>query len=289
MSAGAVTTPIADITGLLFWFIFLFLLLSPTLNYTRMRNARLSVIRYFEEKYRMRLITLIHRQEKVAIFGVPVYRFIDIEDSEAVIRAIRNTPKNMVIALIIHTPGGLALAATQIAMALKKHPAKKIVVIPHYAMSGGTLISLAADEIWMDPNAVLGPVDPQLTIQQYGALPAPSIVKAAEIKGDKASDETLILADVARKAVKGMQDTVYNLLVDKMGEEKARELARIFTEGKWTHDHPITVDEAEKLGLPVKTEVPNEVYTLMELYPAPMMQRSGVEYIPRTAPVSSKK
>ncbi len=289
MSAGSVTTPIADVTGLLFWLIFFFLLLSPTLNYARLKNARLGLIRLFEQKYRMRLITLIHRQEKVSIFGVPVYRFIDIDDSEAVIRAIRGTPPNMPIALVVHTPGGLALAATQIAMALKRHPAKKVVIVPHYAMSGGTLISLAADEIWMDPNAVLGPVDPQLTIQQYGSLPAASIVKAVEMKGDKASDETLILADVARKSLKGMEETVYKLLVDKMGEDKARQIAKIMTEGRWTHDHPITVEEAKALGLPVKEGIPEEVYALMELYPAPMMQRSGVEYIPRTSPTTSRK
>ncbi len=284
MDTGTVTSPIADITGLLFWLIFLFILLSPTLNYSRMRAARLDLIRRFEQKYRMKLITLIHRQEKVSIFGIPVYRFIDIDDSEAVIRAIRMTPKTMPIALVLHTPGGLALAATQIAMALKKHPAKKIVIVPHYAMSGGTLISLAADEIWMDPNAVLGPLDPQLTIQQYGSLPAPSIVKAAELKGKEASDQTLILADVAKKAIKGMEETIYKLLVDKMGEEKAMELAKILTEGRWTHDHPITVEEAKKLGLPVKEGIPEEIYALMELYPAPMMQKSGVEYIPHTAP-----
>ena len=34
--------------------------------------------------------------------------------------------------------------------------------VPHYAMSGGTLIAMAAQEIIMDRNAVLGPVDPQI-------------------------------------------------------------------------------------------------------------------------------
>ena len=78
---------------------------------------------------------------------MPIYRYIDIEDSEAIIRAIRTTPLNVPIMMILHTPGGLVLAASQIARALKAHPAKKVVVVPHYAMSGGTLIALAADEI----------------------------------------------------------------------------------------------------------------------------------------------
>jgi ClpP class serine protease len=271
---------LADIASILFWLIFFFLIFSPTTQQARIRAARARILATLEAKTKMKFITLIHRQERVGIFGIPVYRYIDIDDSEEVLRAIREVPKDVGIALVLHTPGGLVLAASQIALALKRHPGKKVVIIPHYAMSGGTLISLAADEIWMDRNAVLGPVDPQIPFQQYGSLPAPSIVKLAKMKGDKAEDMTLIMADVAEKAIVGVRDIVFYLLKDKMGEEKAKELAEKLTAGLWTHDHPITFEEAKELGLPVKDEVPPEVYELMSLYKAPLMQRSGVEYIP---------
>lgn len=146
----------------------------------------------------------------------------------------------------------------------------------HYAMSGGTLIALAADEIIMDPHAVLGPVDPQL-----GQYPAPSIIKAVEQKSiDKVEDQTLILADVAKKAINQVRDFVYHLLKDKYGEEKAKQLAQVLTEGRWTHDYPITVEHARELGLNVNTNVPMEVYTLMELYRQPIKQRGTVEFMP---------
>jgi len=74
--------------------------------------------------------------------------------------------------MIIYTPGGLVLVAAQIAMTLKAHPAKKTVIVPHYAMSEGTPIALAADEIITDPYAVLGPLDPQLSDPKTGAVPA---------------------------------------------------------------------------------------------------------------------
>jgi len=168
----------------------------------------------------------------------------------------------------------------QIAMALKRHPAKKIAIVPHYAMSGGTLIALAADEILMDPNAVLGPLDPQLSIGAGQVIPAPSIIKAAKMKGDKADDRTLMLADLAEKAVKEMQDFIIWLIKDRVGEERAREVAKILTEGTWTHDYPITFEKAKELGLPVSDQVPIEVYKLMELYPQAAPNRPGVEYIP---------
>ncbi len=285
--AGAATAyypGFADMVWFLFWLLFLVAMMEPVLNMKRLQAARLALIREMERKYGWRVITMIHREEKISFFGIPIQRFITIEDSEAILRAIRTTPKDKPIALILHTPGGLVLAASQIARALKHHPAKKIVIVPHYAMSGGTLISLAADEIRMDPNAVLGPLDPQLSMGPQGpVLPAPSIVKAAKMKGDKASDTTLIVADVAEKAIREMQETIVELLEDKMGRQKAEELAKLLTEGRWTHDYPITYETAKKLGLPVTTDVPEEVYQLMDLYPQAPGNRPGVEFIPQPA------
>lgn len=246
------------------------------MQYRQLQLARARLLEKLARKRNSTVITLIHRQESIGLFGIPVYRFISMEDSEEVLRAIRMAPKDKPIDLIIHTPGGLVLAATQIAKALKDHPAETRVIVPHYAMSGGTLIALAADKIIMDPHAVLGPVDPQL-----GQYPAPSIIRAVERKGpDKVDDQTLILADVAEKAIKQVRDFIYDLLKDKYGDEKAKELAKILTEGRWTHDYPITVEEARKLGLNVSTDVPEEVYALMELYKQPVRQRGTVEFVP---------
>ncbi|WP_287196847.1 ATP-dependent Clp protease proteolytic subunit [Thermococcus sp.] len=253
-----------------------YLLMGPQIQYRQLQVARTKLLEKLARKRNSTVITMIHRQESIGFFGIPVYKFISIEDSEEILRAIRMAPKDKPIDLIIHTPGGLVLAATQIAKALRDHPAKTRVIIPHYAMSGGTLIALAADEIIMDPHAVLGPVDPQL-----GQYPAPSIIKAVEQKSiDKVEDQTLILADVAKKAINQVRDFVYHLLKDKYGEEKAKQLAQVLTEGRWTHDYPITVEHARELGLNVNTNVPMEVYTLMELYRQPIKQRGTVEFMP---------
>lgn len=269
--------PFSGIVGSLIWWIFLFyLLMGPQIQYRQLQVARTKLLEKLARKRNSTVITMIHRQESIGFFGIPVYKFISIEDSEEILRAIRMAPKDKPIDLIIHTPGGLVLAATQIAKALRDHPAKTRVIIPHYAMSGGTLIALAADEIIMDPHAVLGPVDPQL-----GQYPAPSIIKAVEQKSiDKVEDQTLILADVAKKAINQVRDFVYHLLKDKYGEEKAKQLAQVLTEGRWTHDYPITVEHARELGLNVNTNVPMEVYTLMELYRQPIKQRGTVEFMP---------
>jgi ClpP class serine protease len=263
----------------IFWLLIIFFSLWPLFQQKNLEWARLRLIREIEKKRKSRVITMIHRQERLAFMGFPLVRFITIEDSERVLRAIRMTPDDMPIDLIIHTPGGLALAATQIASALARHKAPVRVIVPHYAMSGGTLIALAADEIVMDPNAVLGPLDPQL-----GQFPAPSIIRAVreKVEKDKGSikDETLILADVAEKALSQMKNTIIKLLVAKGHQkEKAEKIADLLTSGYWTHDYPLTVEVVKELGLKVTTEVPKEVYELMELYYQPSGQAS-VQYIP---------
>jgi len=263
--------------ALLFWLLILYMFLAPQLQHRALQVARARILEALANSRGSTVITLIHRQESIGFLGIPFYRYISIEDSEEVLRAIRAAPKDKPIDLVIHTPGGLVLAASQIAMALKQHPAETRVIIPHYAMSGGTLIALAADKIIMDQNAVLGPVDPQI-----GEFPAPSILRAVELKGkDKVDDKTLIMYDVSIKAINQVKNLVYNLLKDKLGEERAKEVADILTSGKWTHDYPITVEEAKSLGLPVSTDVPPEIYELMELYKQPVRYRpESVEFVP---------
>lgn len=263
------------------WILFLIQAFLPMLQKQLLTYRRQSAMKAIETKRASRVITMIHRQETMSLLGFPVARYIDIEDSEQVMRVIRMTPPEMPIDLILHTPGGLVLASEQIACALKRHKGDVTVFVPHYAMSGGTLVALAADGIVMDPNAVLGPVDPQLMAGQGGAAyPAASILKALEQPNPNRDDSTLIMGDVARKAIDQVYNTVRDLLLEHNTPEKADEIAKMLSEGRWTHDYPIDIEQARSLGLDVSEDMPKEVYQLMDLYPQTRQQRPGVEFIP---------
>ena len=227
-------------------------------------------------------ITLIHRQEIIAFFGIPLRRYIDIDDSEEVLRAIRAADPNTPIELIIHTPGGIALAATQIALAIKDHPAPTRVIVPHYAMSGGCFIALAADEICMDPHAVMGPFDPQLGDQQ-GIYPASSLLKIVEAKHiNRVDDRTLVLAEEAKKAMRQTEEFVRVLVSDKFEKEQVDKILKELASGKYTHDYPLTASAIKALlGECVQKEIPPEIYTLMRLYRMEYKpKRPGVEFVP---------
>ena len=265
------------------WLFFMLSALQPIIRQKLLEASRKRMISLIERQRKSRVVLLVHRQETMSLLGFPIFRYIDINDSEEVLRAIHLTDPEIPIDLVLHTPGGLVLAATQIARAIFTRKGKVTVFVPHYAMSGGTLLALAADEIVMCDYAVLGPVDPQL-----GEYPAASILKAAHQKPiAEVDDKTLILADQAEKAILQMRHEVTELLEGRYPGEKAEEMAKLMTSGTWTHDYPITYERARALGLPVNSNMPENVLRMMELYPQPMRGQPSVEYVP--VPYRSKR
>lgn len=260
----------------LFWIFFMISAMQPLLRQKMLDAARQRMIARIEKKRGSRVILLVHRQETMSILGFPIMKYIDVNDAEQVIRAIHLTDPGVPVDIVLHTPGGLVLAALQIARAVKAHPAKVTAFVPHHAMSGGTLIALASDEIVMDTHAVIGPVDPQL-----GQFPAASLLRVLRDKPiEKIDDQSIVMADMAEKALGQMKDSVLELLSGIYSIEKAEEIASLLSQGTWTHDHAITSDDAITMGLPVKTGMPDEIYQLMNLFPQPVKREPTVEFIP---------
>ena len=246
---------------------------QPMLRQRWLVAARQKLITRLERARGSRVILLVHRQETMSLLGFPVMRFIDIDDSEAVIDAIHRTDADVPVDLVLHTPGGLVLASYQIARAIRLHRGRTTVFVPHHALSGGTLIALAADEIVMSPHAVLGPVDPQV-----GNYPAASLLRVVRSKPiEEVEDETLILADQAEKAVGQLRAIVRELLTGRYPERTVEELSELLTQGSWTHDYPINCDQAKGLGLHVSFDVPTEIYEMMHLFPQPLKRTPSVE------------
>src|SRR6202049_1045575 len=264
--------------GDLIWLFFIFSAIQPMLQQKMLEAMRVRKISQLERERKSRAILLVHRQETMRFLGFPVARYIDINDSEEVLRAIQMTDADVPLDLVLHTPGGLVLAALQIAKAVREHKARVTVFVPHYAMSGGTLIALAADEIVMCEHSVLGPIDPQL-----GESPAASLIKVVEEKPvAKIDDRTLVLADVGRKAIAQVKQAASELLTRRLAAEQADALAEKLTAGTWTHDYPIWASTAKSLGLSVSTDMPHDVLQLLTLYPQPVRMQGGggVEYLP---------
>lgn len=257
----------------------LFFILSRQLAAGQRHTQLVNAFSKIQKKRKSRIIAVVHRQEPMGLLGIPMLRYIDLNDAEDVLEAIRQTPPTKPLEFVLHTPGGLVLPALQIARAIKAHPARTTVFVPHYAMSGGTLIALAADEIVLSQHAVLGPIDPQI-----GGLPAASVVRIAQEKPIQATEDyTLVLADVGAMAITQLEKAARELLTGTVSENAAIAIAEQLSSGRWTHDYPIAHGEAKELGLNVSLDMPAEIMSLMALFPDTVKRQSSVKYFSEEA------
>ena len=263
----------------LIFLVLLAAILQPLLAGRVFALRRAQAIRGIERRRKARVITMIHRQERRSLFGLNMSNMIGLEDAQSIISAIKATPRDTPIDLVLHTPGGLVLAAMQIARAVEAHPAKVTIFVPIYAMSGGTLIALAADEIVMGEFSMLGPIDPQIM-----GVSAASILAARDAKpAEHVSDLALVLADVSEKATAQVKRGAVEIMTPRIARDKAASIAETLASGTWTHDYALTPAEATDLGLAVTVGLPQDILDLMRLYPAPVRQ-SAVEFLPFEPP-----
>ncbi len=223
-------------------------------------RRRAVIIDYMEEARGSSVITLVHRRESWDEEEKEGY--ITMEDSEAIVAAIRGAGSDTPVDLILHTPGGLALAAELIAMALKHHEAHTTVIVPFYAMSGGSLIAIAADEVLMGRESILGPLDPQIRGFSAGTLLRLLQRKPVEM----ISDEHLLLAENAQRSMDQTKEFVKWLLEDKLSKQKREALAVFLTGGYISHETPIVPEVLRGYGLPVKVGLPEGVEALFDTF-----------------------
>lgn len=228
----------------------------------------------FEKASGDSVVSLVHTSFGGGLFKIFQISFINLGDSQKLLRALKELPLDRPIDLILHTPGGLVIAAEQIARALRERKGIVRAYIPQYAMSGGTLIALACDSIHMGDNAIMGPLDPQLSIGLFEIYPAASIVRALEYSNPNRDDKTLILADIAKKALIQMRETVIEIMANRMGKKKASCLANKLCNGNWTHDYGINRQRALELGLQVGDGIPVRLQEIFNTYPC----ESSVSY-----------
>jgi len=226
---------------------------------------RRKIISEIEQERGSRVIMMIHKRELWT--GPGEDPEIVLEDAETVLQQIRRTPPDVPIDLILHTPGGVALAAEMMSMAIKFHPEKVTVIVPFYAMSGGSLMSLAADKIMMERYSMLGPVDPQIPTPDGNTWPAGSLESLVTLKPlQKVSDRMIVMADVARLEIENATAFVMWLLEERMSKENAKKVAEFFAHGYMSHSTPITLDVVKAVGLDVEEGIPEKVYELFKTF-----------------------
>ncbi len=92
-----------------------------------------------------------------------------MQDMQGFMEACRDLPGPN-LDIVLHSPGGIAEAAASIVHYLRQKYTDIRIFVPLAAMSAATMLSMAATRIVMGKHSQLGPIDPQLTINDRNGI-----------------------------------------------------------------------------------------------------------------------
>jgi ClpP class serine protease len=186
---------------------------------------------------------------------------ISYEDSFEQVTLIEQAPDSVTIIVLLHTLGGYAMPAHAVAAALKRRASKDkarpktYAYVPYVAMSGGTIISLAADKVLMGPTASLGMIDTQIgpfALETYKHLL--DAKPASEI-----GDFYLMLAHEAQKYEDfSRASSEQTLNAAHAGQDGGKRLLDFLSKGDKPHAQTLDVKEAGELGMNVAEGLPKD-------------------------------
>ena len=213
-----------------------------------------------------------------------LFTSINMEDINGYMSGVHGHDFQKGLLLILHTPGGLAEAAQTIVSYIRSKYDAIDVLIPTYAMSAGTMISLACDRIIMGRQSQLGPTDPQLMVGDR-SYSAHSIVRQFEEAQQNIVGNPILahawapvlrsfgpaLLQEARNAIAYGEDIVQNWLQQYMfanrsdAARSAEEVAEYFSSNEHrSHGRRIDRNEARSQRLEV-VDLENDQYLQDEI------------------------
>ena len=209
------------------------------------------------------------------------------------------------LSLIIHTPGGEMASAETIIDYLRSKFDYIEVIVPVYAMSGGTMVALNSDKIVMGRQSQLGPIDAQLPLQGSFVSASSILDQFNSAKKEITEDRNSAVAwapilqtigpsllSQARRSLKlGQQIAEFGLRnhmfkATNKASSKAKKVANYFNseDVHLNHGRRIGIDECENVGLVVERlekdqDFQDEVLTAYHLLTIVFEQSSAVKVV----------
>ena len=206
--------------------------------------------------------------------------------------------------LFIKSDGGAGTAALRMANILRHRARRLTALVPLDAASAATMLALAADEIHIGPLGYLSAVDTSIRhplsplnhVNDRVSVSHDELVRVVRLWREHEAESTgnpwgALFEHVHPLAI-GAVDRASSLSIKLCTEilsyhfddhDRAAEIARVLNSDYPAHGYPITLREAQRIGLPAKPldpEVDELLIQLGQVY-AEMGQRADTDFDPR--------
>lgn len=206
-------------------------------------NARLSIERDILPKFAkggVIALEIIHDADWDQFFRDEARRNISFDEVFEGMRRLESA-KNVEVILILHTLGGYSLPSIMLADALRKYRSRGgrvTAFVPYVALSGGTILALASDDVWMSDVARLGPID-----TQFGSISGDALRQLGDHKSSENQGDATLLARIEAAKYENYYKSELQALVDLDALDK-----RVY-DGSLSHGHAFGQKDAEKFGI----------------------------------------
>lgn len=111
------------------------------------------------------------------------------------IKALRTDRNNDTLYILLTTNGGDAITVERLVNVFRHNYSEVNFIIPDHAYSAGTILCMSGDNILMDYNSVLGPIDPQVMNKEGRFVPALGYLEKINALLEKAENDTISQAE----------------------------------------------------------------------------------------------
>lgn len=170
------------------------------------------------------------------------------------------------IDIVIHTSGGNANMALAMAEIIHSHPGNVRCYIPNYAMSAGTIIALACNEVILGRNAFIGPIDVQISQNiMMGTASYPALARLTREKpAERIEDVTFLSCYSGETYTQNFRRLYERILLKNYTQDEVGHVLDYLSMGDKPHGFMISCRTARENGIKLsEQEIPAEVYAMI--------------------------
>jgi len=167
------------------------------------------------------------------------------------------------LVIVLDTPGGLVEAVEKMVVVVRHNFDEVFFIVPRAAMSAGTIFCMSGDKIYMDYTSSLGPIDPQVSLQDGNWVPALGYIDKVKEFIDKSlngalTDAELLMLQRLDLATLRRYEQARDLSISLLKEWLVKYKFKDWHEHQTTNPgSPVTIEEKQERAQQIATDLSN--------------------------------